>query len=77
MCKIISNKAIGSGFFIKLYKEEEELFCLMSNEHIITKEMIERKEIIDVYYKFEKKRLKIKLDDNERYIREFTDLDID
>ena len=30
----------GTGFFIKLYKEEKELYCLLSNEHVITKELI-------------------------------------
>ena len=41
----------------------------MSNQHVITKEMIESNEIIDVRYNFEKKWLKIKLDEKERFIK--------
>ena len=31
VCKIISNKNVGTGFLIKLYKNNEEFFCLMTN----------------------------------------------
>ena len=40
----------------------------MSNEHVITKEMIELNKIIDIKYNYEEKWIKIKLDLNERYI---------
>ena len=55
VCKIIYKNNFGTGFLIKLYKGEKELFCLMSNQHVITKEMIESNEIIDVRYNFENK----------------------
>ena len=33
----------GSGFLIKLPKDGEEIYCLMTNHHVITKEMIDSK----------------------------------
>ena len=68
VCKIIYENKVGTGFLIKLYKDEKELNCLMSNEHVITKEMIELNKIIDIKYNYEEKWIKIKLDENERYI---------
>ena len=58
----------GTGFFIKLHKDDEELFFLMTNEHVITKDIIESNETIDVKYNYEKKIMRIKLDKNKRYI---------
>ena len=43
ICKIITPKKVGTGFFIKLYKSDKPLFLLMTNEHIITKDMIKKK----------------------------------
>ena len=44
ICKIeTSNNIVGSGFFIKFYKGEEDFFCLMTCEHIITNESIKKK----------------------------------
>ena len=68
VCKIIYENKVGTGFLIKLYKDEKELNCIMSNEHVITKEMIELNKIIDIKYNYEEKWIKIKLDLNERYI---------
>ena len=69
ICKIIFLKKIGTGFFIKLYKHNKPLFLLMTNEHIIEKEMIEKKEEIEVYYNNQKKRIKITLNKEERFIQ--------
>ena len=55
ICKIIFSNTIGTGFFIKLYKSDKQLFLLMTNEHIITKDMIKKKEEIEVYYNNQKK----------------------
>ena len=69
ICKIIYKNNFGTGFFIKLYKNEKELYCLMTNEHVIKKKMIEEKELIDVSYSYEKKWIKIKLDITQRFIK--------
>ena len=76
ICKIIYDNKCGTGFLIKLFKEEKELYCLMSNEHVITKDMIESNKIITVYYNYEKKMIKLKLDKNERYIKYNKDMDV-
>ena len=76
VCKIIYQNQVGTGFFIKLYKGDKELLCLMTNEHVIRKEMIESKEIIDVKYNYEKKWMKIKLDEKERFILYNKEMDI-
>ena len=76
VCKIINENKISTGFLIKLYKDEKELNCIMTNEHVITKEMIELNKIIDIKYNYEEKGIKIKLDENERYILYNKEMDI-
>jgi hypothetical protein len=56
ICKILApNNVLGSGFLIKFFKGEENFFCLMSCEHVIKKELIEKKEKISFYYDNESK----------------------
>ena len=76
ICKIIYKNTFGTGFFVKLYKEGKELLCLMTNEHVITKEMIESNVVIDVKYDYEKKWIQIKLDEKERYMNYNKKMDI-
>ena len=76
ICKIIYKKSVGTGFLIKLYKEEKELYCLMTNEHVVTKDMIETNEVIDVIYCYEKEWIKIKLDMTQRFIKYDLEMDI-
>jgi len=76
VCKIIYKNNYGTGFLIKLFKENKELFCLMTNEHVITKEMIESKEIINIKYNYEKKWIQIKLDSKSRFILYNKEMDI-
>ena len=76
VCKIIYKNEFGTGFFIKLFKDDKELLCLMTNEHVIKKEMVESREIIDVKYNYEQKWMKIKLDEKERYILYNKEMDI-
>ena len=40
----------------------------MTNHHVITKELVDSKEMINVKYNFESKWVQIKLDTNERFI---------
>ena len=76
ICKIIYKNTFGTGFFVKLYKEGKELLCLMTNEHVLTKEMIESNVVIDVKYDYEKKWIQIKLDEKERYMNYNKKMDI-
>ena len=76
ICKILYKNKVGTGFFIKLYKEEKELLCLMTNEHVIAKEMIELKEVVNINYNYEEKWIKIILDENKRFILYDKDMDV-
>ena len=39
VCKIITKYKEGTGFLIKLYRNNNPFYCLMTNEHIIQKEL--------------------------------------
>ena len=75
ICKISYGNKCATGFLIKLYKDEKELYCLMTNEHVIKKKMIDSKEIINVKYNYENKWIQIKLDSNKRFITHNSTLD--
>ena len=78
VCKIMTpNNSLGSGFLIKFLKGEENFFCLISPEHIITKKLIEQKEKIIFYYDNESKIKEIILDQNKRFIKVFKDANLD
>ena len=81
ICKITYGNKCGTGFLIKLYQDGKELFCLMTNHHVITKELVDSKEMINVKYNYESKWVQIKLDTNERSIKydptlDFTIIDV-
>ena len=77
ICKISYETDVGSGFLIKLEKQNTPLYCLMSNEHVINKEMISKKKKIKVSYNNESKEIEIELDTNKRFIKDYTYIDID
>ena len=78
ICKIFYSNNRGSGFLIRLFIEDNEpLLALMTNEHIITEKMIEDKEEIEVFYNNQKKRIKIILNNDQRFIQSFKDMQID
>ena len=78
LCKIVvSSDRMSSGFLIRLFKDTKKFYCLITNEHVITKEMIKEKITIDVYYDSQSEFAKIKLDPEERLIKEFTNLKMD
>ena len=62
VCKIFYTKGTGTdkgtGFFIKLFRHNNPLFCLMTCEHILTNEIIENYKTIEVYYDNQKKKNK-------------------
>ena len=77
ICKIRIPNKVGTGFLIKLYKENKPFYCIMTNEHVINKETIEEKKKIIVYYDNEFKRIEIELNKNERFIRDYQYMGID
>ena len=76
-CKIEYGETISSGFLIKFFKRTKDFFCLMTNEHVITKEMIQKRRRITLYYDSETKIIEIDLFPDERYIKDFTDINMD
>ena len=76
-CKIIYKDIEGTGVFVKINMNNGELNCLMTNGHIIKKELFENKEKINVAYDWGQKIFQIQLDQNERFIKDFLDEGID
>ena len=72
ICKINVPNTEGTGFLIEILNKK----YLMSNEHVIKKDFIEKNEIIKLTFK-EDITKKIILDKNKRFIRDFTDKHID
>ena len=77
VCKIMTNNGSGTGFLIKLYRNKKEFFCLMTNEHIVKKEMINLKEKINIFYDAQNEIKEIILNTNERYIKEYKYMNLD
>ena len=77
LVKIDTSFQMGTGFFIKFFLKDEDFFCLMTNEHVITKELIKERKNINFYYDFESKTKEICLNTDERYIKDFRDINID
>ena len=48
ICEIIKDNGYGSGFFCKIKFEGNEIYCLFSNNHVITEEMILNDENIEI-----------------------------
>jgi len=69
--KIKLNIHIVSGFFIKLKRNYKDFYCIMTNQHVITPELINNKNEILIKYDNEKKYLIIKLDIKERIVQFF------
>ena len=65
-----------SGFLIKLFKDAEDFFCLLTIGESISKDMIEGKGEITFYYDNESKIKKISLNKEERLIKSFNDMGI-
>ena len=76
---VINNKIYGTGFLMELEKENTPFYCLITNEHVITEELIEKKAEIEIIYAQNAQNgiLKIKLDEDERFIRNYGYLGID
>ena len=77
--KIQTNTKTASGFFLKIKRNKKPFYCLLTNEHVITKDMANNKEIIKIMYDNETKELDLCLDINKRIIvcfKDFLQLDI-
>ena len=77
VCMIMTNKGNGTGFLLKTFKDNTELFFVITNEHVITKGMIEAKQKIIISYDKKNKTKEITLDKNKRFIKEYREKDLD
>ena len=81
ICKIkIQEKSAtkyGTGFLVKYLIHQEYFYCLMSNEHIITNDIINSNNLIFISYDSEYKGAGIKIDFSKRYIKSFGDKGFD
>ena len=77
VCKIIVKGTNGTGFLLKAFKNNKEFYCLITNEHIITKDMINNKEKIIIYYDTENEFREITLNKDKRLIKEYRIINID
>ena len=77
ICKIETPYNIAIGFLIIFFKDTKDFYCLMTNEHIINKELINNKEKIIFYYNNGAVKKEIYLNKNERFIKDFRDINID
>ena len=78
ICKIIVNpQKLSSGFLIQLFKDVKPFYCLMTNEHSIGKDMIKERKTISFYYNNQKEVGKIELNSEERFIKDFRDIEMD
>ena len=77
LCKIKTPYKIGSGFLVQFEEQDKIFFCLMSNEHVIQKVLVEKKETISFKYEYETKEKEIYLNPEERFIKDFRDIGLD
>ena len=78
--KIFINSGVylsGTGFFLRFLINGKFFYWLVTNEHVITKEMINNKKVVYISYNIERKNIDIKLDESERYIKTFKDNQVD
>lgn len=72
------NKIInGTGFFIQLQRNNNPLFCLITNEHVIPKNILISETQINISYDNQNEKTSILLGREERFIRDYTYLNID
>ena len=72
----LGNKNL-TGFFLKINIEEKSHVLIITSAHSITKENINSKKTISIFYGNQETETRIKLDDNKRLIKCFIDDDID
>ena len=76
-CKVKYPNVSGSGFLMKTKKGNNIFFCLVTNEHVITKQMVKTKSIIEISYDNETKKFRIILDKSQRFIMDYRYMNID
>ena len=76
--KIELENETGSGFFLKFKRNNKPFYCIMTNHHVITSDLIKDKKKVIIKYENETKELSIDLNNQERIIICFQEsIDID
>ena len=69
---------VGAGFLLKFCIDLDIFNCLISNEQMITRNIVDNiSNNIIIKYDNELKKINIKLDKNKRYIKNFNDIGLD
>ena len=66
--ELSNDKGVASGFFLQLKRNNKNFYCLMTNAHVVTEDMIKNKEKIKIKYDIEEKELNLELNEEERII---------
>ena len=76
---VINSKTYGTGFLMELKKEKAPFYCLITTGHLISEDLIENNTEIEILYSQNtiNEILKIKLNENERFIRNYGYLGVD
>ena len=63
----------ATGFFLRIKIRDRQLYCLVTNDHVIPKEYVTLKKVIFLFYGKKENEImkKIRLDSSERFIRCF------
>ena len=81
ICKIqiesLSDTILGTGFLFKFVIAQENFYCLVSNENILKKDIINNNYIIHFFYNYEVKSNNSKKNERKRYIKSFIDIGLD
>ena len=69
----------GKGFLLKFWNNDiqDTFYCLMTNSHVITKDVIQNKDNVYICFDDQSKTRKIQLNEEERYIKNFIDIGLD
>ena len=64
---MFNSKSYGTGFLMELEKENSPFYCLITNEHVISEDLIKNNAEIEILYaqNIQNEVLKIKLDENK------------
>lgn len=65
ICKISHHIITASGFLMKFLIEKKWFFFLVSNDHVITEDMIKNEERIFVFYNNENNKVELDLNKKE------------
>ena len=77
VCKIRISNRTGSGFLIKLFRENNPFYCLITNEHVIKKDEIDSNKKIEIYFDNQSEIREIELNKDKRFIRDYLYMNID